>query len=396
MLTPEDAWNRIAPHAGPLPARPIPREESEGRVLGSDLAATVDVPPADVSAMDGFAVAGNVTPGTELEVEGVIAAGDAPGSSLSPGKAMKIMTGAPVPNGADRVVPIEATTGDDTRIVVHGESQAEDHIRRRGEILNAGELVLAAGDVLRPAAVALLAAHGYEQVPVLRRPRVAFLTTGNEIVPPHEEPRPGQIRDTHTSFLRAALGRLGLPLETLGIASDEAGELRRALRPGLEADVLLVSGGVSAGEFDLVESALQDLGCQTLFHGVAMQPGKPLLAARHGRGLAFGLPGNPGSVQVCFWLLVRPVLRRMMGLADGFWQGARTAQLDGVLPGARDRDRFLPATTAVMEGVLHARPLSQKGSHDLRAFARATALIRVRPGSEPVADGGSVEILPID
>lgn len=365
-------------------------------MLGADLSATVDVPPADISAMDGFAIAGDVASGSRLEIQGVIAAGDSPGTSLSQGKAIQIMTGAPVPEGADRVVPVEATSLRGQQVEIQANSHAGDHIRRQGEVLSRGELVLAAGEAVSPGGMALLAAHGYRQISVVRPPRVAFLTTGNEVIAPEETPQPGQIRDTHTSFLRNALAGLGLSLETLGIASDDSRQLRRALRPGLEADVLLVSGGVSAGEFDLVESALQELGCQTLFHGVAMQPGKPLLVARHGRGLVFGLPGNPGSVQVCYWLMVRPVLRRMMGFADAFWRGARIARLDSDLPGAGDRDRFLPAATSVVEGSIHARPLHLKGSHDLTAFARASALIRVRPHSDPTGAGKTAEILPID
>lgn len=393
MLTPAEAWRRLAPHAGPLPTIDVPRRQALGRVLGADLAATVDIPPLDVSAMDGYAVGGETPPGSTLPVQATVAAGQAPGARLSPGHAIRIMTGAPVPEGADRVIPVEATSGGETTVHITGESRVGDHIRRHGEVLHQGEIVLAAGERVSAGACALIAAHGYAQVPVIRQPSVAFLTTGDEIVPPEATPAPGQLRDTHTDFLLAATAQLGLSMERLGIAPDAPDVLRDALRPGLDADVLLISGGVSAGAFDYVERVLRELGCQRLFKGVAMQPGKPLLAARHGRGLVFALPGNPGSVQVCYWLFVRPVLRRMMGFPDEFWRDARVARLGSNLPAGGSRERYLPATIAIRDGVLIASPLQIKGSHDLRGFARASALIRVAAEATERGEGDACEVV---
>jgi molybdopterin molybdotransferase len=396
MLTPTEAWRRLEPHAGPLPSIQAPRRQAVGHVLAEDLTATVDIPSLDVSAMDGYAVGGETPPGSKLAVQTTVAAGQPPGVELAPGKAIRVMTGAPVPAGADRVIPIEATDGGEDTVSIEAGAAVGDHIRRHGEVLHRGEIILAAGEYISAGAGALIAAHGYATIPIVRAPSVAFLTTGDEIVPPEQRPEPGQLRDTHTDFLLGATRQLGLELRSLGIAPDDPDALRDALRPGLTADVLLVSGGVSAGAFDFVERALRELGCQRLFKGVAMQPGKPLLAARHSRGLVFGLPGNPGSVQVCYWLFVRPVLRRMMGLSDGFWHQAQHARLGSDLPAGRDRDRFLPATTVLDEGVLYAQPLHMQGSHDLRAFGRASALIRVAPEAPICHQGEECEILLID
>jgi len=395
MTTPAEAWERLALHAGPLSPVDVPREKARGRVLAADLLATVDVPSLDVAAMDGYALGGDMPAESTLLVQTTVAAGDAPGARLETGKAIRIMTGAPIPAGADRVIPVEATRAESASVRIVHPSAAGDHVRRRGEVLRRGEVALAAGERISAGSVALIAAHGYSSVSVVRAPSVAFLTTGNEIVPPEDTPEPGQLRDTHSDFLRAAIAELGLDLRTLGIAPDDPDALRDALRPGLAADVLLVSGGVSAGAYDFVEQALQELGCQRLFKGVAMQPGKPLLAARHGHGLAFGLPGNPGSVQVCYWLFVRPVLRRMMGFADEYWGGALRARLTAELPGGRGRDRFVPATATVRDGVVFAEPLHARGSHDLRAFARAAVLIHTPADAGPRRQGDECEVLRI-
>jgi molybdenum cofactor synthesis domain-containing protein len=275
-----------------------------------------------------------------------------------------------------------------------------DHIRRRGEVQRAGEPLLAAGTRLTPGAMALLATHGYGEVPVYRTPAVAVLATGNEVVPPEQVPGPGQLRDSHTDFLLAAGAALGLRFTPLGIAPDRADELAARLAAGLAAaDVLLVCGGVSMGEFDLVEGVLERLGCERHFDAVAVQPGKPLVFATHPRGVVFGLPGNPASVMVDFWLFVRPALARLAGRSDSWWRPAQPAVLAAPLPGgAAGRDRFLPAEVEwgeAPDGGPLAWPLPPKGSHDLAAYARGNALVRVRAGAAPASPGARCEILPL-
>jgi molybdopterin molybdotransferase len=395
MISPEEAWSRIEPSLAPLPAETVPRQRAAGRVLTESLAATVDVPPCDVSAMDGYALSGGVVPGDERPVSGLAAAGDPPGLELHPGHAARIMTGAPVPHGADTVVPVECTDRGEERVVFTGSIDRGANVRHRSEILVAGSPLLDAGHSLTPGALALIAAHGIAEVQVHRWPRVALLTTGNEVVPPEALPAPGQLRDTNTDFLDAAVQSLGAPTRSLGIAPDDPAAITDKVRDGLEADVLLVCGGVSMGEFDYVGGALSEAGCEPLFERVAIQPGKPLVAARHANGWAFGLPGNPASVMVCYWLFVRPLLRRLAGRADSFWQGARVGTLASALPGAGPRDRFFPAELERQGGALRIRPVVARGSHDVAAFAHGTALARIRAGAAPAGPGAPCEVLQI-
>jgi molybdopterin molybdotransferase len=345
--------------------------------------------------MDGYALAGTVPPGEPRPVAGTVAAGDPPGFELRSPSVARIMTGAPVPLGADRVIPVELSDGGREKVVFRGEAGPGEHIRRRGEILRAGDPLLPAGSLLTPGALALLATHGYEKVPVHRAPEVAVLATGDEVVPPETEPAPGQLRDSHTDFLLAAGHSLGLRFNSLGIAPDRVDELRERVRAGLGGDVLLLCGGVSMGEFDFVEGVLAELGCRAVFDAVAIQPGKPLVFATHPGGLVFGLPGNPASVMVSFWLFVRPALRRLLGHDDAWWQGALAGVLAAPLPGSGPRDRFLPAEIEIRDGVLHVTPVPPRGSHDLAAYAHGTALVRVRAGAVPAPAGAACEVLPL-
>jgi molybdopterin molybdotransferase len=219
------------------------------------------------------------------------------------------------------------------------------------------------------------------------------LTTGDEVVPPEAVPAPGQLRDSHTDFLLAAGATLGLRFEALGIAPDRVNALGPLVERGLRSDVLLLCGGVSKGEFDLVEGVLADLGCEAVFDAVAVQPGKPLVFATHPGGWVFGLPGNPASVMVSFWLFVRPALRRLMGIEDSWWGSAIAGTLAAPLPGAGGRDRFLPAAVETRDGELLVTPVPPKGSHDLAAYARGTGLVRVRTGAQAAKVGNRCEVL---
>jgi molybdopterin molybdotransferase len=395
VIPPTEAWQKIAAQIEPLDGEKVGRQEALGRVLVEPLIATLDTPAADVSAMDGFALRGDVSPGQSLPVAGTIAAGDPPGFELSEGKAARIMTGAPVPTGADRVVPVEQTNGAGEEMTLLAEIAAGAHIRRQGEIVEKGQPLLPAGSLLTPGALGLLATHGYSQIEVHQRPTVGVLATGDEVVPPDQVPGPGQLRDSHTDFLQAAGRGLALDFTSLGIAPDKYEPLRDGIRGGLTTDVLLITGGVSMGEFDFAEEVLEELGCEILFDSVALQPGKPLVTARHPGGWVFGLPGNPTSVMVCFWLFVRPLLRALQGLDDGYWHGALAGELVAPLPGAKSRDRFLTAEVHFAEGRLLVTPIDAKGSHDLAAFACGTTLVRIPAGAPSAGPGDPCEILPL-
>ena len=382
------------------------RAVASGRVLAETVLATMDLPQGDVSAMDGFAC-GVANAETPLPVVGVAAAGAPPQFKVGRGQAARVMTGAVLPSGTDRVVPVEqarcvADTAGRETVVFEIEPAARAHVRSRGEVIRQGDALLTAGSRLGPAAVSLLAAHGHPSVRVRAQPSVAVLATGDEVVPADEEPGPGQLRDSNSAFLRAAGRDLGLNFRSLGIAPDRPDELSRLVAEGQQSDVLLLCGGVSMGEFDFVEEVLVDRGCRVLFHGVAVQPGKPLVVARGPStkgGWIIGLPGNPGSVTVTFRLFVRPLLRRLLGFEDGFWHGALAGRLDAPLPAGKSRDRFFPAaiTFAGSESddlLPRVRPLRGRGSHDLGAFGSAGALVRVRPGAVLAAEGERCEILP--
>jgi molybdopterin molybdotransferase len=405
LISPDEAWRRIAAQAAPLPAERLPRRMAAGRVLAEALAATIDVPGTDVSAMDGYAVAGEITPGERRPVAATVAAGAPPGLVLPAGHAVRIMTGAPVPVGADRVVAIEETrnlgeagAAGEAVTFLRGVAAGEN-VRRQGEVQRAGTPLLPAGALLTPGALAVVATHGHAEVSVHRAPTVVVLATGDEVVPPEQEPAPGQLRDSHTDFLLAAGAGLGLCFISLGIAPDRPGELAALVRTGLDADVLLICGGVSMGEFDFVEGVLEQLGCRRHFDAVAVQPGKPLVFATHPRGMVFGLPGNPASVMVDFWLFVRPALACLAGRKNAsWWQPAVAATLAAPLPAAGSRDRFLAAEVlwgGAPGGGPLARPLLPKGSHDLAAFAQGTALLRVPAGAPPAPAGARCEILPL-
>ena len=394
-ISPEDAWQRLAEVCSPLEPEEIDRRSALDRVLDSSLKATVDVPPMDVSAMDGFAVFGEVMAGDCMPISGVIPAGASPDCELAPDTAMRIMTGAPIPRDADRVIPVEQTSSTQDEVLFRSGTEAGAHIRRRAEIQSSGDPLLPAGTLLTAGGLSLLATHGIATVSVHRKPRVAFLATGDEVVPPDTEPRPGQLRDSHTDFLLAAGRSLGIEVEPLGIAADRREDLREKIGVGVQSDVLLIGGGVSKGDYDFVEEVLAELGCDLLFDAVAIQPGKPLVAATHSGGLVFGLPGNPASVMAGFFLFVRPTLRRLMGLQDGFWYGALAGELTAPLPAAKGRDRFLTAEVEFREGRLLVAPMAPKGSHDLAAFARGTGLVRVRAHSPEAQPGQACEFLPL-
>jgi molybdopterin molybdotransferase len=395
VIAPEAAWEWIAAATPPLGVERLARRAALGRVLAAPLVATADLPAHDVTALDGFALAGEVAPGTWLEVDGRLPAGIAPGSSLAAGRALEIWTGAPVPAGADRVVAVEATErGADGRVRVIEPPPAGHAIRRAGEIFRAGAELLPPGSRLSPAALALAASQGIAALDVRRRPRLAVLATGDEVVAPEESPRAGAIRDSHTDYLLAAAAELGVEIESLGIAPDDPAELARRLAPALEsADVVATCGGVSMGGADHLPRVLATLGAETLFHGVAIQPGKPLLFARRGATLAFGLPGNPASVMVAFRLFVRPALDRLAGGGAAFWSDARRVPLAAPLGAGKARDRFVPARAEGAGAEECVRPLAVRGSHDLATFGAADRLIRVRAGEPARAAGEPVEVI---
>jgi molybdopterin molybdotransferase len=316
MISVRDGQARVlAQVTGVTPSELIALPAALGRVLASNLRAPFDVPPADNSAVDGYAVISADLPadGTRaLHVASELAAGAVYGERLQRGQALRIMTGAPIPAGADTVVPQELVSreGDTVRVPPHPRGV---NIRLRGEDVGAGAVVLEAGALLRPQELGLISSLGLAQVEVHVRPRVALLSTGDEVVEPGQPRRPGQIYDSNRFALRASVEQCGGEVMDLGIVPDRRDELRaRLLDAGAVADMVITSGGVSVGDHDLVKEVLAQVGGID-FWQVAMQPGRPLAVGTIGQAHFFGLPGNPVASMLTFTLFVRPVLWKLAG-----------------------------------------------------------------------------------
>ena len=299
----------------PLDVERVPLLEAAGRAAAEDITAPFSLPPLDNSAMDGYAViAGSSVPEQPLRLKGFLPAGTVSQESVEPGTAIKIMTGAPLPPGADAVIPFEKCAEPDPQtVILHNEVQAGDNIRHSGEDLRQGDPAIAAGQFLRPAEINLLAALRQATVPVRRRVRVAILATGDELQEIDELHFAGSVVNSNSWALAAAVREIGgIPL-LLGIARDNQESLRQKISEGLQADVLLTSAGVSTGDRDLVRDVLAESGVKELFWKVRIRPGHPTAFGVHGNIPVFSLPGNPVATMLIFEALVRPALLRMMG-----------------------------------------------------------------------------------
>jgi len=385
----DEALARVLEHVRPLPDEEVAVADAAGRVLAAAAVARVDLPPFASSAMDGYAVRAADTPGA-LVVAGHSAAGHPSDATLAAGQAIAISTGAVVPDGADAVVPVERTRVAGAAVVVEHVRPGEN-VRPRGGDIAAGDAVLPAGAECGPAQLGALAAAGLETVRCARRPRVAVLATGSELRRPGEPLGPGEIYESNTVMLAAQLRRAGADAVVHDAVADDADAMRAALEQGLEADVLLTSGGVSVGEHDLVRGLLAELGAAEVFWRVAVKPGKPVAFSTRGSTLVFGLPGNPVSSFVGFELFVRPALAALQGAVDPrpvFLPG----RLEVSLQRNAARDELVRAR--IGDGGL-ATPLRGQESHMIARAAHANGLVLVPRGEGELAAGSSVSWLPI-
>lgn len=319
MLSFFDAREQIVEAVTTVETEQVNLLDSVGRAIRTDILADQPLPSFDNSAMDGYAVrACDCGDGTCLPLDGYLPAGGRANDCLQPGSAVKIMTGAPVPEGADAVVPFEQTEEKDGQVTIFGQVKKGDHIRWKGEDFRPGSMLLSAGSVVRPAEVSLIASFGITEVAVCRPVRVAILSTGDELQEPGKERLPGQISDSNSWALAAAVREIGAEPQLLGIARDERDCLREKLKAGLEADVLVTSAGVSAGDRDYVREILDELGVEQQFWKVGIKPGKPTAFALRGTIPVFSLPGNPVSTMITFEEFVRPALLKMMGHRELF------------------------------------------------------------------------------
>jgi len=310
-----EALATVCAAAPVLGAEPATLAEALGRVAAANVVSERSVPAAANSAMDGYAVrhADLVNVPARLRILAVEPAGTVVDTPVAPGTAVKLFTGSVIPPGADTVVRVEDTEERDAAVVVRIAPVPGANVRAAGEDVRPGQLVIASGAVIGPADVGILASVGCATLLVHRRPRVAILPTGAELVEVNETPGPGQVVNSNAYTLAAAVREAGGEPVVLPITRDRAADIRARLAEALEADVVLTSGGVSVGELDLVKDALEASGVERLFWQVAQKPGRPLVFGRRGDRLVFGLPGNPVSALVCFYLYVRPALRRLLG-----------------------------------------------------------------------------------
>jgi molybdopterin molybdotransferase len=393
LLTLEEAQERVLRVARRLPPEFVPITEAGGRVSAEEVRAQVDLPPFASSAMDGFAVRADDLPG-ELRIVGESAAGRPFGSRVGAGSAVSISTGAVVPEGADAVVPIERVVIRDNNVEIRQPVESGAHVRPRGGDVTAGETVFTAGETLTPARLAAAAACGVAELPCVRRPRVAVLATGSELVDPGGSLGFGQIYETNSLMLSSALAAAGVDVAVEPRVADDEQQLKEALERGLAGDVLVTSGGVSVGEHDLVRAAERELGVEEIFWRVSIKPGKPVSFGVRGETLVFGLPGNPVSALVGCELFVKPALRALQGLPDPLPR-FEPGQLAAGLRRNEERDEFVRARSRVDGDAVVLEPVSGQESHMIVRSAAADALVHIPRGNGELAAGSSVRWLRI-
>ena len=398
MISVSEAIAVIKDVARALPAERVGLADALHSILAEDVIADSDLPPFDRAQMDGYAIraADVASVPVRLRVVGESAAGSGWHKDMKAGEAVRIMTGAPVPDGADSVQQVEVTHELDG-----GEYVQIDKATTNGQFIvpcaaevKAGERVLIAGDEINAAMMAALASFGYSEVKVGRRPRVKVLATGSELVAVDQKPGQDQIRDSNGYSLGAYAALCGAQVQRLPLAGDDQETLERTIiEAAADCDVLILSGGVSMGVYDFTKAALLAVGAEMFFDRVSLRPGKPTVFARLGNTLMFGLPGNPVSVSVTFNLFVRTALRAMQGARDATLT-SETAIIALDTKGSIERESYLPGQLETNDkGQLIAVPLRWGGSSDFVSFTRATALINVAAGVKLVKTGSQVKVL---
>jgi len=363
--------------------------DASGRVLAGEIVADRDYPPFPRSARDGFAVRSSDLPG-ELRVIGEVRAGTVFDGAVGAGEAVEIMTGAPLPAGADQVVMVEHTVRDGSRVHIDRPGNPGDNFGPKGVEAACGATVLDAGRRLGFAEIAALAMVGRASVDVFRQPRVAIVPTGDELVEVHETPEPFQIRNSNAWSLAAQVARAGGVPQILGIARDTYESTRVLVEQGLDSDLLLLSGGVSVGKYDIVERVLADLGARFFFDRVKIQPGQPVVFGQARGKLFFGLPGNPGSTMVTFETLARPAVELVSGDTSPMLSLMR-ARLTREFHQKTGLTRFLPARLSP-DGS-EVTPERSQGSGDVPALARANAFLVTDPDRENWRAGEDIRVL---
>lgn len=366
---------------------------ASGRILAEEIVASRDLPHCDVSAMDGYAVhTADCSADTTLQVTGFIAAGSRPTPVVTSGCAVKIMTGAPLPAGADAVVPVEETREQDGRVRIPDAVTRHQHIRFRGEDVKTGDVAIPAGTLIRPPEINMLASLGGMTVPVYRRARVGIVSTGDELVEPGIPLEPGQIVNSNAFSLAAAVRECGAEPVLLGIARDDCDSHRRLFRAGMACDALVTSAGVSAGDRDLVREVLTELGVEQRFWKVAMKPGGPTAFGVKGKVPVFSLPGNPVSTMVTFEGLVRPALLRMMGHRRVIRPLFKAILQEDVRKG-EGKTYFLRVQVTAREGCYLVGTAGDQRTSTLRTMVRADGLAVIPAEASFLPAGSEVDLV---
>jgi molybdopterin molybdotransferase len=393
MISVDQALRIVIDNVSPLAIERVAIVEALGRTLAEEIRSSRDIPGFDNSAMDGYAVrAADVTGATEsnpvrLRVLETVGAGAMPTATVAPGTAVRTMTGAPVAAGADAIVPVERTRGEGESIEFLAAAETGAFVRPRGEDLRQGESVMDPGRLLTASDLGMLASLNRSMVEVFRRPRVAIVATGDELVDIDQVPTGAQIVNSSGYALAGGIREAGGEPVMLKVARDRPEEVRERLSEALAFDAVLSTGGVSVGQFDHVKAVMDELGLRQLFHGVAQKPGRPLKFGTIGGRPVFGLPGNPVSTMVCFYLYVRPALLRMLGRGDlGLPRMIATCAVS--IRTANNLTEFVRVTLERRDGTLYATPTGNQSSGVLSSLSRADGLL-IGPAAATTLEAGS-------
>ena len=400
MLTVEEAQEIVLNSVSISGIERKPLHEAQGRVLAENVAPMYDLPPHDNSSVDGYAVRAMDTEGASndtpriLEVIEEIPAGRIPTGAVSPGTSSRIMTGATLPKGSDAVVMVENTRQEETGIAILKTVEMGQNVRYQGEDIKHGQSILLDGTQIGPGEVGLLAAFQRSQISVRRRPDVAILSTGDEVVEIDEALVPGKIVNTNSYSLAALVRQCNANPVSLNIVRDNEKEIAEAIRSALSADVILSTGGVSVGDYDYVKKVLEDMGAEMKFWRVQMKPGKPLAYGMLQGKPFFGLPGNPVSCMVSFLLFAQPALRKMMGYNRCDWHlPTVSAILENNLSAGGDRRQYLRAKVTYANGRFRVSPVARQGSGMLSSMNGTNGLVIVETGAKSRAPGTDVNVL---
>lgn len=397
MIKVEEAKNIILCSTASLEIETVDISSALNRILAEDIYSSENIPAFNNSAMDGYAIVTsslnnlNEEFGVLLEIAGNIPAGSTSDLLPQEGNAVKIMTGAPVPIGYDSIVPVEYTEAAGGKVRILENAKKWDNIRFAGEDVKKGELVLKKGEVLNPAKIGMLAALNFKDVKVTVKPKIAILATGDELIGPGEALLPGKVRNINSYSLYSMVISLGCDAINLGVAKDNERDIREKLNRRMECDVLIISGGVSEGDYDYTKIVLKEMGLEEKFWKVAVKPGKPLLFGVLGRTLVFGLPGNPVSSMIAFQEFVLPAIYKLQGRNEISLKEL-TAVLEGNINKKADRTYFLTGKYYFKENKLYVKPMKDQGSGIFSSAVRSNCLIVASEEISRIKNGEEVKI----